>query len=96
MGLKKVLSLKKKQPKCRRNTVSTLADIRNAPIPKVGETYFAGRGKRRNRFTITRVFNHPKSGPLVEYEVSNGDMGVCLAHYWWDKVKEAKEDSEAA
>lgn len=78
---------------CRRTEISTLEDIRNAKIPSIGESYFKGRGKRRVKVSVKKVFSHSKAGVLVEYTMSNGDMGVCLSHYWWDMMKEAREDN---
>ena len=91
MVLRKTFNFKKKRSKCRRNTITTLNQHRNAPIQDVGEAIiYKGR-----KLTIDRVFAHAKAGNCVAYSAKNGDEGVCLAHYWWDKVKEAQEDEQS-
>jgi hypothetical protein len=88
MALKRVYSVRKKQPRCRRNTISTLREVHVKP-PEVGDVQIY----KGQKLTVTKVFHKPKIGILIEYSGKGTDVGVCLAHYWWDKIKESKDSN---
>lgn len=91
--MRKTFNVLKKLADCRRTRISSIAEYKSPDIPSIGDVIFYNGRKIK----VIRVFNHPKSGPLVEWksekdgELNSNYMGACLAHYWWDKIKEMED-----